>query len=84
VMVAPTALAETVTPPIFSPAGDVTVPVRVVGSAAHKAVVNAALDNNDSITAAPVLRVEMDDERRDMAGSPVSMASLSVRFNAMD
>lgn len=47
-MVEPVALAETVTPPIFSPPGAVTVPVRIEGSAANAAVVNAALASSES------------------------------------
>src|SRR5215510_9840342 len=80
-MVAPTALAETVTPPIFSPAGDVTVPVRIVGSAAHVDAAKAALDS--TAMAVPAMRAanaherlndeSPGDESGNIAGPPVLM-----------
>src|SRR5262249_43189679 len=75
-MVEPTALADTVTPPIFSPAGDVTGPVRIDGSAAKAAFGTATLASNDSASAAPVVRLAAkdkmeDDKMEDMASSPV-------------
>src|SRR5262249_58044789 len=87
-MLAPPALTDHGTPHISSPPGAMTIPVKTVGSAANRAGANVMLDNN-SATAVPTARVATDDEkrgdeRRDMAGSPVFMDSLSIRVKATD
>ena len=65
------ALADTVTPPSFSPAGDVTAPLRIEGSAAEAAFGTATPASNDSASAAPVVRLAAKDKMEDMASSPV-------------